>query len=87
MPEPILELQQAWWPTPPPGASARDVAHHRAALDKETSMQTRSVCLGPAPVLTTALYERFMSRGAVDHGDRVLPALRLGSGGREGPKG
>jgi 6-phosphogluconate dehydrogenase len=37
----------------------------------------------PAPVLTTALYERFMSRGAADFADRVLSAMRLGFGGHE----
>jgi len=41
----------------------------------------------PAPVLTTALYERFTSRGAADFGDRVLSAMRLGFGGHEEPKG
>ncbi len=37
----------------------------------------------PAPVLTTALYERFMSRGEADFADRVLSAMRLGFGGHE----
>ena len=41
----------------------------------------------PAPVLTTALYERFMSRGEADFGDRVLSAMRLGFGGHEEPNG
>ena len=50
-------------------------------------MQIRSVGPGPAPVLTTALYERVTSRGAADHGDRVLPAMRLRSGGHAEPKG
>jgi 6-phosphogluconate dehydrogenase len=40
----------------------------------------------PAPVLTTALYERFMSREA-DFADRVLSAMRLGFGGHEEAKG
>jgi 6-phosphogluconate dehydrogenase len=37
----------------------------------------------PAPILTTALYERFMSRGEADFGDRVLSAMRFGFGGHE----
>ncbi len=41
----------------------------------------------PAPVLTTALYERFMSRGEADFGDRVLSAMRFGFGGHEETKG
>ncbi len=40
----------------------------------------------PAPVLTTALYERFTSRGEADFADRVLSAMRLGFGGHEEPK-
>jgi 6-phosphogluconate dehydrogenase len=35
----------------------------------------------PAPVLTTALYERFTSRGEADFADRVLSAMRFGFGG------
>ena len=35
----------------------------------------------PAPVLTTALYERFTSRGDADFQDRVLSAMRFGFGG------
>ncbi len=41
----------------------------------------------PAPILTTALYERFMSRGEADFGDRVLSAMRFGFGGHEESKG
>ncbi|HEY5277887.1 MAG TPA: 6-phosphogluconate dehydrogenase (decarboxylating), partial [Coriobacteriia bacterium] len=33
------------------------------------------------PILTTALYERFTSRGEADFGDRVLSAMRFGFGG------
>jgi 6-phosphogluconate dehydrogenase len=40
----------------------------------------------PAPVLTTALYERFSSRGEADFADRVLSAMRLGFGGHEEAK-
>ncbi len=40
----------------------------------------------PAPVLTTALYERFTSRGDADFAGRVLSAMRLGFGGHEEPK-
>jgi 6-phosphogluconate dehydrogenase len=35
----------------------------------------------PAPVLTTALYERFSSRGEADFGDKVLSAMRYEFGG------
>ena len=35
----------------------------------------------PAPVLTTALYERFSSRGEADFQNRVLSAMRRGFGG------
>jgi 6-phosphogluconate dehydrogenase len=35
----------------------------------------------PAPVLTTALYERFRSRGEADFGDKVQSAMRFGFGG------
>jgi 6-phosphogluconate dehydrogenase len=41
----------------------------------------------PAPILTTALYERFMSRGEADFADRVLSAMRYGFGGHEEQKG
>ena len=35
----------------------------------------------PAPVLTTALYERFSSRGDADFQDKLLSAMRCGFGG------
>ena len=35
----------------------------------------------PAPVLTTALYERFSSRGQADFQNKVLSAMRYGFGG------
>jgi 6-phosphogluconate dehydrogenase len=35
----------------------------------------------PAPVLTTALYERFESRGEADYADRLLSAMRKEFGG------
>src|SRR6185369_8519392 len=35
----------------------------------------------PVPVLTTALYERFTSRGDADYQDKVLSAMRFGFGG------
>jgi 6-phosphogluconate dehydrogenase len=35
----------------------------------------------PVPVLTTALYERFASRGDADYQDRLLSAMRYGFGG------
>ena len=36
---------------------------------------------GPVPVLTTALYERFSSRGEADYADRLLSAMRFAFGG------
>jgi 6-phosphogluconate dehydrogenase len=35
----------------------------------------------PAPVLSTALYQRFSSRGEADYQDRLLSAMRFGFGG------
>jgi 6-phosphogluconate dehydrogenase len=35
----------------------------------------------PAPVLTTALYERFSSRGESDFQDKLLSAMRFQFGG------
>jgi 6-phosphogluconate dehydrogenase len=35
----------------------------------------------PVPVLTTALYERFASRGEADYQDKILSAMRFGFGG------
>jgi 6-phosphogluconate dehydrogenase len=35
----------------------------------------------PVPVLTTALYQRFTSRGEADFQDKLLSAMRLGFGG------
>jgi 6-phosphogluconate dehydrogenase (decarboxylating) len=35
----------------------------------------------PVPVLTTALYERFSSRGDADFQDKLLSAMRYGFGG------
>jgi 6-phosphogluconate dehydrogenase len=35
----------------------------------------------PVPVLSTALYERFSSRGEADYADRLLSAMRFGFGG------
>jgi 6-phosphogluconate dehydrogenase len=35
----------------------------------------------PVPVLSTALYQRFTSRGEADYQDRVLSAMRFGFGG------
>jgi 6-phosphogluconate dehydrogenase len=37
----------------------------------------------PAPVLTTALYERFSSRGLDDFADKVLSAMRKQFGGHD----
>jgi 6-phosphogluconate dehydrogenase len=41
----------------------------------------------PAPVLTTALYSRFTSRGESDYADKVLSAMRFGFGGHLEKKG
>ncbi|HLH55835.1 MAG TPA: decarboxylating 6-phosphogluconate dehydrogenase [Verrucomicrobiae bacterium] len=44
----------------------------------------------PVPVLTTALYERFASRGEADYQDKLLSAMRFGFGGhleKPGTKG
>jgi 6-phosphogluconate dehydrogenase len=41
----------------------------------------------PSPVLTTALYERFFSRGLDDFGDKVLSAMRFQFGGHEEKSG
>jgi 6-phosphogluconate dehydrogenase len=41
----------------------------------------------PAPILTTALYQRFSSRGEADFGDKVLSAMRFGFGGHLEKKG
>jgi 6-phosphogluconate dehydrogenase len=35
----------------------------------------------PAPVLSSALYQRFSSRGEADYQDRLLSAMRYGFGG------
>jgi 6-phosphogluconate dehydrogenase len=40
----------------------------------------------PAPVLTSALYERFFSRGLDDFGDKVLSAMRKQFGGHDEKK-
>jgi 6-phosphogluconate dehydrogenase len=40
----------------------------------------------PAPVLTTALYQRFSSRGQADFADKVLSAMRHAFGGHEEQK-
>ncbi len=44
-------------------------------------------CGAPAPVLTSALYERFSSRGEADFADKVLSAMRYGFGGHVEKKG
>jgi len=41
----------------------------------------------PVPVLTTALYERFASRGEADYQDKLLSAMRLGFGGHQEKSG
>ena len=41
----------------------------------------------PAPVIASALFSRFSSRGEADYGDRLLSALRFEFGGHlEKPK-
>ena len=41
----------------------------------------------PVPVLTTALYERFTSRGEADFQDKLLSAMRFQFGGHVEKKG
>jgi 6-phosphogluconate dehydrogenase len=41
----------------------------------------------PIPVLTTALYERFASRGEADFADKLLSAMRYEFGGHVEKKG
>jgi 6-phosphogluconate dehydrogenase len=41
----------------------------------------------PAPVLSTALYDRFASRGEADFADRILSAMRKEFGGHDEKKG
>ncbi|HHJ13504.1 MAG TPA: decarboxylating 6-phosphogluconate dehydrogenase [Gammaproteobacteria bacterium] len=41
----------------------------------------------PAPLLTTALYNRFSSRGEADFGDKILSAMRFQFGGHHEKKG
>ena len=41
----------------------------------------------PVPVLTAALYERFVSRGEADYQDKLLSAMRFGFGGHLEKKG
>ena len=48
------------------------------AAGRASPPSTRAV---PAPVLTTALFERFSSRGEADFADKVLSAMRFGFGG------
>jgi 6-phosphogluconate dehydrogenase len=40
----------------------------------------------PAQVITTALYERFASRGNADFADKVLSAMRKEFGGHDEKK-
>jgi len=47
----------------------------RAAIDEAV----------PVPVLSSALYERFSSRGEADFGDKLLSAMRFGFGGHTEP--
>jgi len=41
----------------------------------------------PAPVLTSALYSRFSSRGEADFGDKILSAMRKQFGGHDEKSG
>jgi 6-phosphogluconate dehydrogenase len=40
----------------------------------------------PAPVITTALYDRFTSRGEADFADKLLSAMRSEFGGHDEKK-
>jgi 6-phosphogluconate dehydrogenase len=49
----------------------------RGPLDQQAAIETGT----PAPVLTTALYERFSSRGEADFANKILSAMRYQFGG------
>ena len=62
----------------------RDFAGHVSDSGEGRWTSIAAIDVGaPAPVLTTAVYERFTSRGEADFADRVLSAMRLGFGGHE----
>ena len=72
------------------GSGARELRRTRIglgrrSLDDQGGDRRRPV---PAPVLTTALYERFSSRGEADFQNRLLSAMRYEFGGHlEKPAG
>jgi 6-phosphogluconate dehydrogenase (decarboxylating) len=68
--------------------SRRWLRDRHAMVGYARHAETPAIDVGaPAPILTTALYQRFMSRGEADFADRVLSAMRFGFGGHEEQKG
>ena len=71
-----------------PSGDLADFAGHVSDSGEGRWTSIAAIDVGaPAPVLTTAMYERFTSRGEADFAGRVLSAMRLGFGGHEEPKG
>ena len=62
----VLFIVALWWP-----ASEEHAPTRATHLDEAM----------PAPVLTTALFERFFSRGEADFADKLLSAMRFQFGG------
>lgn len=79
----------SWLLDPAAGSLARggDLSTYQGRVSDSGEGRWTSVVAidvgAPAPVLTTALDERLMSRGEADFADRVLSAMRLGFGGHE----
>ena len=65
----------------PTSRSSRAASRTRARAAGRRSPRSRRAC--PAPVLTTALYERFASRDLDDFADKVLSAMRKQFGGHD----
>ena len=78
----LLDLAAAGAPAGPATSRTSRAASPTPARDAGRSIAAIDVG-APAPVLTTALYERFTSRGEADFADRVLSAMRFGFGGHE----
>jgi 6-phosphogluconate dehydrogenase len=62
-----------------------DLAHFSGRVSDSGEGRWTSIAAidvgAPAPILTTALYDRFTSRGESDFADKVLSAMRWGFGG------
>ena len=66
------------------------LARAAPSASERSFAQQIALSIGPVPahVLTTALYERFASRGDSDYADKLLSALRFQFGGhKEKPTG